>query len=237
MEKYRSIATAIEQKIISVEYKPGEMLPDQNQLAKEYKTARVTIQKAVKILIREGLIYSKRGSGTYVKKNVMMNSRSFHSDGTVGTSKRIDATQNIVTKVISYDVRFPTEKESEILMIGVEQPIYDIIRLRIVDEEPLKLEHTILPVEVVPNLTKEILLQSIYDYLINELKLHPSGASRVIRASKSTDLDKECLKSDIHDPILEVEQIVYLENGTPIEYSTSRSRYDAVEYILHNAEL
>ena len=37
------------------------------------------------------------------------------------------------------------------------------------------------------------------------------------------------------DPMLELEQIVWLTNGQPIEYSTSRNRYDQRDYtILEN---
>ena len=37
-----------------------------------------------------------------------------------------------------------------------------------------------------------------------------------------------------NDPILEVEQTVYLENGIPFEFSQSRHRYDMGDFIVAN---
>ena len=34
------------------------------------------------------------------------------------------------------------------------------------------------------------------------------------------------------DPILELEQIIWLTNGQPVEYSVSKNRYDTRDYVL-----
>ena len=69
MYKYEKISQAIRKQIIEQKIKPGALLPDQNQLAKEFNTTRITIGKALQSLIIEGLIYSKRGAGTFVRKD------------------------------------------------------------------------------------------------------------------------------------------------------------------------
>ena len=46
----------------------------------------------------------------------------------------------------------------------------------------------------------------------------------------SRDMSVGTCKDD--DPILQVEQVVYLENGRPIEYSRSRNRFDTRGYSL-----
>lgn len=234
MAKYKDIAEELEKKIISGQFVLGELLPDQVSLAKEYQTTRVTIQKAIKLLVQKGLIYSKQGSGMYVKKNALVSDHPMLGDDSIrGTSQRLNGARTISTQVIAFEVRFPTEIECEHLMIAKENPIYDTIRLRLADDEPFKLEHSLFPVDLIINITHEILENSIYDYLKNTLQLIPSGVSRVVRAAKPNEMDKEYLAVKADDPILEVEQVVYLENGTPFEYSFSRSPYDKTEFVIN----
>ena len=64
------------------------------------------------------------------------------------------------------------------------------------------------------------------------MKLKFGIAYRKIKAVKADDWDQKYLKAKKNDPILELEQIVWLNNGQPVEYSTSRNRYDERNYIV-----
>ena len=52
------------------------------------------------------------------------------------------------------------------------------------------------------------------------------GSHRKIRADKPNDLDQQYLQCKVDDPVLEMEQVAYLNTGIPFEYSFSRHRYD-----------
>jgi hypothetical protein len=86
--------------------------------------------------------------------------------------------------------------------------------------------------DLVPGLDDSILLASVYDYLWNTLELKFAGSYRHITAEKPDHYDKDYLACKDADPILQVEQVVYLENGRPIEYSRTRNRYDVRGYSL-----
>ncbi|MDD5598638.1 MAG: extracellular solute-binding protein [Victivallaceae bacterium] len=49
-------------------YQPGEAIPSVTKLAQSLKTARISIQQAVKMLAQEGILNNIPGSGCYVKK-------------------------------------------------------------------------------------------------------------------------------------------------------------------------
>ncbi len=70
------------------------------------------------------------------------------------------------------------------------------------------------------------MLASIYDHLHQELNVHFAGAYRAISADKSDEYDQQYLNCAENDPVLEVQQVVYLKDGQPIEYSSSRNRFD-----------
>ncbi|BBP90537.1 hypothetical protein BsIDN1_41550 [Bacillus safensis] len=50
------------------------------------------------------------------------------------------ADKNVTTQIIHFDVHFPSEEVAAHLSIDSTTPVYDIIRLRLVDEEPYVLE-------------------------------------------------------------------------------------------------
>ncbi|WP_099222062.1 GntR family transcriptional regulator [Listeria costaricensis] len=231
MVKYEQIAADIREKIYSGYYPPEALLPDQLTLCKTFDCSRMTIKKAFDILAMEGLIYRQRGSGTYVMKNALANKKDITLREYNGLTKMMGK-EHITSKIIRFDVLFPDERIAEQLLIKTSQPVYSLIRLRLLDSQPYVLEHTYMPVDLVPDLTPDILLGSIYAYLKEGLGLVMSGAFRKINADKPSNYDQKFLACDEHDPVLEVEQVVYLKDGRPIEYSRSRHRYDTRSFVV-----
>ncbi len=49
MPKYKEIALALKERIVEGKYQEGSKLPEQESLAREFKTSRVTIRKAIQL--------------------------------------------------------------------------------------------------------------------------------------------------------------------------------------------
>ena len=84
--------------------------------------------------------------------------------------------------------------------------------------------------QLIPGVDDVVLANSVYQYIHNDLNLEFGGARRIISADKSTEIDQEHLECLPEDPILQIEQVVYLEDGTPFEYSKSRSKFTTRTY-------
>lgn len=52
---------------------PGEQLPNENELAEQLRVSRTTLREAIRILVTHGVIETKRGLGTFVKKDFQQN--------------------------------------------------------------------------------------------------------------------------------------------------------------------
>ena len=63
--RYLRVASSLREMIASGEYKPGERLPRQHDLAREHGVAFTTLNKALDVLEAEGYIVRKPGLGTY----------------------------------------------------------------------------------------------------------------------------------------------------------------------------
>ena len=64
---YRQIATILRGRIERGEYQPGRRLPSINDLMQEYGVAHLTANKALRLLVTEGLAELSPGMGFYVK--------------------------------------------------------------------------------------------------------------------------------------------------------------------------
>lgn len=231
MPKYEEIANILRERIKNKTYPADSLLPNQTDLVEEFSVSRMTIKKAVNILTMEGLVYSQRGAGTRILDHSFWDKDTSPANEYQGLSVQMEAAnRKLSSQVILFEVEFPSKEVQERLLIKAEQPVYKIIRLRILEDKPYVLEHTFMPVDLAPGLTKDILLQSIYEYLKRELGIQFAGAFRTIQAAKSDTYDQEYLNCGVNDPVLEVEQVVYLKNGRPLEYSRSRNRYDQRGY-------
>lgn len=235
MAKYKEVANEIRKRIKKGTYPIDKRMPDQTTLAKEFQTSRVTIKKALDLLTVGGLVYTIQGSGTYIKQNALQLAESSIRIGqNVGLSAQVDESMELENKTLKFDVRFPTEEECEQLLLKKEDPVYEIERLRILNGQPYSLEHSILPLTLVPGVTQEVLQQSMYDYIRNDLGIVFGENRQTIRAAQPEALDKEYLNCAADEPVLEVSKVMFTSSGTPLEYSKVRHRFDMVEMSFVN---
>jgi GntR family transcriptional regulator len=87
-----------------------------------------------------------------------------------------------------------------------------------------------MPIDIIPGLKKDVVKNSIYKYIEETLKLKIKSAHRTVRAIHPSKLEQEYLEVEEFFPILEVEQIAFLDNGQPYEYSKSHHRSDRFEF-------
>lgn len=231
MNKYDEIVNELRRRITSGFYREGEPLPDQVALAEEFGVSRMTLKKAMDILAMEGLLFRKRGVGTFVIKNALWNSSNYRATEYSGLTAQFPD-KKVESQIISFEIQFPSEKVQELLQLDSTDAVYHIVRLRIIDQKPYILEDTYYVAKLVKNLTEEVIYASIYEYIRSDLNLKIGGAYRKIHADVANELDIRYLNCEERTPVLEVEQVVYLNNGTPFEYSRSRNRFDTRSYTI-----
>lgn len=227
MAKYIDIANDLKEKIRSGVYEPGSPLPGQKELANEYHISRMTLQKSLDLLKNEGYVYSQQGAATFVKNNIdNLTATDVNVDQYIGISSLMKGKHDVSSQVLHFQIRYPTDAECDKLSIGSTDAVYDIMRLRLVDNEPYSIEHTIMPISIITGIDNNILEGSIYEYIQGPLGLTVGAAYRQFSAQKSSKDDLTYLKNEVADPVLVITNVVYLENGTPFEYSTVHQKYN-----------
>ncbi|MBC6498092.1 UTRA domain-containing protein [Weissella confusa] len=83
LRKLQDQAFMIENALVPVKLLPfpNLKLPDERSLALSYDVSRSSIKRALNVLAQQGIIFKKRGSGTFVNPLYLKNQSMFHAIG------------------------------------------------------------------------------------------------------------------------------------------------------------
>lgn len=227
LPKYKLVYEDIKSKINNNTYKTNEKIPDGSSLAEHYKCSKLTVTKALDLLVQQGMLIRRQGSGTYVKES--LSSKTTVELNQISSYSKKFGKEHLKSTVIDFSIITPTKDIAEKLNI-TDEYIYRILRLRSVDNEPQILEETYMPIYVIPGLKEKHLEGSIYDYINNELNLKIQSAHISIEGDKANANDQRYLNLTESDFIMEIEKICYLENGKIFEYSITHHRYEFFKF-------
>ena len=226
MEKYKVIANAVRKKIIEGEYLSDQKLPSEKEMGETFQASKLTIKKAIDILVSEGLIVKRRGSGTFVKSLSIEEMERLIVDNQMRGTTAFHPDKVVTSKVLQFEIISATEKVASKLNVPLGTQVYEIYRVRLVNKQPTVIEKTFMPVSIIPGLRQKDLEGSVYAYIEDKLGLRIESGHRNISVRKAKEIEVTELNLEEGDPVGVAEQIGFLSNGAPFEYSISVHRYD-----------
>lgn len=213
--KYRRVEESIRQQIISGQLKIGEQLPTEVELVTKHNVSRMTINKALQNLAREGFIQRTAGKGTFVLNphisKPLQDSTSFTRDmESIGLKAG--------SKLVEYKVIRGSDNTAvaEMLKLKPTDLIHFFIRLRTGNDAPIAVSYTYVSSLVIPALDVTALEGSFYEY-VQSLGLERKGIISQITAVMPTDEQRKILGIG-NIALLKHEHITFLQNGEPFEF-------------------
>jgi DNA-binding GntR family transcriptional regulator len=64
---YAQLVRLLQEQIASGKLRPGDRLPSESQLCGHHGVSRMTVRRAINILVEQGLVITKQGQGTFIK--------------------------------------------------------------------------------------------------------------------------------------------------------------------------
>ncbi|TYA12232.1 GntR family transcriptional regulator [Paenibacillus faecis] len=207
-------------------------LPDERSLSETYRVSRSSVKRALAKMESDGIIFKKRGSGTFINPLYLKNESIFNYEGSnlgVTDNFQMDGKKPKV-KVLSFEVVSPTEELQRDLFLEPHDFVYKIVRLRLFDEEPFMIETGYIPIKIVQNLNQTIIEGSIFNYLEEAHNMAVTKSFLSIFAEPSQPEDRELLNLREHEPVGIMEGVFFLDNGTPFEFSHMRFHYKYMKF-------
>ena len=72
MKKFEKIVTWIQEEVRSGRMVSGEKLPSEQELSEQFQVSRQTVRRALEELVKENIVESRRGSGSYICEDAGM---------------------------------------------------------------------------------------------------------------------------------------------------------------------
>ncbi len=216
---YLQIKGLILQSLQQGEWKPGEAIPSEMDLAARYRVSQGTVRKAIDELAAENLVQRRQGKGTFVathaERQVQYRFLKLVPDS--GDDKSEGRAQRHIIDCrrqrASADVARP-------LALRTGDAVLQVRRVLAFAGRPTILEDLWLPGGPFKGLTAERLAGNtspMYAMFETEFGVRMVRAEEKIRAVLPDAAQQELLQVDAHTPLLSVERISYTYNDTPME--------------------
>jgi GntR family transcriptional regulator len=229
---YQQIKSLILQSLQSGEWKPGDPIPSELDLAARYKVSQGTVRKAIDELAADNLLVRRQGKGTFVathsEAHIQYRFLRLHPDqGTLDSEGR--AQRRILS---CRRTRAPAEITSALGLRGGE-PLIQVSRVLSFHGTPTILEDLWLPGAPFKGLTLETLAQDqgpMYALFETQFGVRMVRAEENIKAVVANAEVAAQLDVPPGFPLLSVERVAYTYNDVPMElrrglYRTDRHHY------------
>ncbi|HEX3049682.1 MAG TPA: GntR family transcriptional regulator, partial [Aggregatilineaceae bacterium] len=206
------------------EYQPGDRLPSQRALCKQYGVSHMTVRRVINELLLQRVVYSVTGKGLYVaepKHPAEVNSLT----GFVNHMARLGYIPS--TRVLEAKQIHAPFLVARALEIEVDAPIIYLRRLRIANDQPMAVAACYVPRQLCPGLlAHDFAKESLFDIFSTQYGLQPTSSISTIEARLADEEEAELLDLRLPAALLYKEQITFAQNRQPIELSRSVIRGD-----------
>ncbi len=229
---YFRVAETIRARIESRRYRPGELIPSEKELSKEFKVSLITIRKAMELMVKEGLVARKRGSGTWVLSSnsgrlpikLSGNFRDWF-DSVSGRLQRLEA------QVLEVGLVECPEQVARILGLEEGEPVWRMRRVRKHRGEPVSYYINYAPSELA-NLVcaRDFRKRSFLEVFQEKTNLRLRRLEQRVEATVA-DMDvSNILGVEFGSPLFFVENVYYTFQDRPVEVTHMYYRGDRYVY-------
>ncbi|MBL8384335.1 MAG: GntR family transcriptional regulator [Burkholderiales bacterium] len=213
---YQQIKALITQGLEAGEWRPGEMIPSENELAARYKVSQGTVRKAIDELAAEHLLVRRQGKGTFVATHTEPRAqfrflRLMPDEGEQAypESQIVDCRR----------MRAPAEIARN-LDLKPGDPVVVVRRVLAFAGRPCVLDELWLPGALFRGLTAERLTESrapLYSMFESEFGIKMVRAEEKIRAVAADAEAARMLRVAPGTPLLSVDRLTYTYADRPVE--------------------
>lgn len=230
---YIQIAERLISQIESGDLSAGTQLPPERVLSSEFNINRMTLRRALKVLETQGLLERKHGIGNFIahsKIDRRMESVFRFSSGM--TNRGFSPG----TKLISVKVIKSNKKIARDFGKGDPLMVYDILRLRSINHEPVMLESYKIPVYRFPGLREHDLeKRSIYEIFETEYGIEITRNQQILEPINANGFEADLLQIECGDPLMLENRLSYDDADQPVEIGKDRYRGDRFRFIAETS--
>jgi len=229
---YQQIKVLILQSLQDGEWKPGDVIPSEMELAARFRVSQGTVRKAIDELAAENLVVRRQGKGTFVATHAeqQVQYRFLRLLPDSGDSSKEGPAQRRIIECKR--LRAPADI-ARALGLRSGDAVLHVRRVLSFQHVPTILEDLWLPAAPFKGLTAERLDSyrgPMYALFETEFGVRMVRAEERIRALAASEPACELLKVKAGEPLLSVERTAFTYNDLPMELRRGLYRTDTHHY-------
>lgn len=213
---YLQMASALRDGIASKKWQPGDLLPSETQLCRDFGVSRGTALRALEQLLGEGLAQRRQGVGTFVSRPALHRMPGY----LLGFSETVRKQGRIPSHRLVAHHRLT---RAQALQYGCGEPALFLHRVRLVDGAPWAVHKSLIPLaiaEKVPALGEERAMAaaefSLYAAL-GEAGFTIDHADETVNVRLATAEEAKLLQIKLPSPVMLVHRNSFDPNGRLLE--------------------
>jgi len=229
--KYLQVVHYIETLIESS--KAHTLIPSERTLSQNLSISRMTIRKAIEMMVSQGKLYRIQHKGTFISEHKLykvFNTMSGFTDEVMASGGKV------TTDVLIFEVIKAPEDILYRLNLSEDVLVYHIKRLRKKDDIPMILEDAYMPYDLCV-LSLDDAKESIYHAIRNKVFVSMSSSIQQIKAILVDLETSKYLNMQVGEPTIETTYTSYLENGRIFEYVKTIKNQHHYELIVQSFHL
>ncbi len=231
---YQRLADDIRADLLREPSAGGTRLPSERALVERFGVSRVTVRAALNELKAQGVLVSLPARGWAVAQGVLEGAGRLGRDHVQGFADL--ATQRglrMRSRVLETAIRPATVREADLLRTAPGVELFEMRRVRYLDDLAIALEHNRLPLSIAPAIADaDFSGTSLYALLrAADPPQVPRYADYSVEARNATSDERELLEIEGPVPILSATQLTFNQDNRPIEYTVQAYRGD--RYTFH----
>lgn len=225
--RYRQLYRHIAGLISTGTLTKDDQLPPERDLSSLTGVSRVTVRRAIRQLVEDGLIEQRHGAGSFVRERAARFEQSLSS--LISFTENLQARGIIGSSVVLQTGLFrPNPTETTVLGLAPHRRVARVERLRSGDDVPVALEMSSLPDDVLPR--PELVQRSLYE-MLRTRGMAPVRAVQRVTAVNASSRVAEHLNLPLGAAVLHIERTGFLASGRPIEFSSGLYRPDIYDFV------
>ncbi len=221
---YYQVAKIFEEGIIRGELTPGTALPPENTIAARYGISRMTVRQAIAELTAAGLVYTRKGRGTYVAKPAIGDIAFELGDFDAGIRKRGlgPAVRLLQAKIVKAGAELAAKLS---VPAGTRCLFYRYILSAAGEHLAYETKYVVYAKQK-PFLETELPDPSLSSLVAAYTDRMPVTCKRVLQAALVTEEEARALEVPAATPVFLVEQTLYDRDKKPVGWGKSVYRGD-----------
>lgn len=222
---YLQLADWMRSQILGEQWPRGHQLIAEEDLVTLWGVSRGTIRKAIEKLVEEGLLVRVHGRGTFVSSQLV--EQPLAEELITFSEDLIARGIDFQTHVLQQDYIDPTARIANVLQMPPDERVFYLNRVRVVEGEPVVvLDNYVYSPQCVGIEQVDFTRLRLFETLEETYGVLPARGRRTFEARLAVGRVAELLKVSEGSPVMYMEQVTSLADGTPVEFSNLWLRAD-----------